>query len=149
VAIEARCINRACILCDDEDPLPVYTVDQDIYRQRPTLLIGTVDKFAQVVRRPEIGGLFRAQAGMTPDLVIQDELHLISGPLGTLAGLYEAGIDLLLSEKGVAPKVIGSTATIRRAADQVMGLFWRNVCQFPPPVIDAINSGFAIPAEDS
>src|SRR5262249_18574810 len=124
----------------------LYTVDQDIYRSRPTLLIGTVDKFAQVVRRKEVGPLFDCGGKAPPDLIIQDELHLISGPLGSLVGLYEAGIDLMLMRQGSPPKVIGSTATIRRAADQVTALFCRNVCQFPPPAIDAARSGFATPA---
>lgn len=145
VAIEVRCNNHSCLLCDPALPLPIYTVDEDVYRERPTLLIGTVDKFAQVVRRREIAGLFSVGTKETPDLVIQDELHLISGPLGTLVGLYEAGIDRILWRNRRPPKVIGSTATIRRAEEQVQALFARMVCQFPPPAIDAGDSGFAVP----
>jgi Helicase conserved C-terminal domain len=87
------------------------------------------------------------QPFLPPELIIQDELHLISGPLGTLAGLYETAVDLLCvrESKGtlVRPKVIASTATIRRADDQVNGLFAREVCQFPPSGIDAGDSFFA------
>ncbi|HEX9374577.1 MAG TPA: hypothetical protein VF897_26410, partial [Roseiflexaceae bacterium] len=64
-----------------------------------------------------------------PDLIIQDELHLISGPLGTLVGLYETAVDQLASWEvdgmRVRPKVIASTATIRRADQQVHSLFLR------------------------
>ena len=136
-------------VCETEDcelagPLPVWTVDDDIYDQRPTLLVGTIDKFAQIVRRPDINRLFGISAGSPPDLILQDELHLISGPLGTVAGLYELAIDLMFSSRGHRPKIIGSTATIRRAAEQVLDLFDRTACQFPPPAIDEGDSGFAI-----
>lgn len=144
VSVDVRCKNRNCILHDPKLPLPVHTVDADIYRERPTLLIGTVDKFAQIVRRPEVRDLFDVDGPNGPDLVIQDELHLISGPLGTMVGLYEAGIDRLMWRDGRPPKVIGSTATIRRADQQVTALFNRTVCQFPPPAIDASDSGFAV-----
>lgn len=136
-----ECVNRACVL--HGEPLPVYTIDEVVYAKRPSLLIGTVDKFAQVVRDPATVGLL-GRGGLPPDLILQDELHLISGPLGTIVGLYEAAIDRICSRDGVPPKVIGSTATIRRARDQVRGLFNRAVAQFPPPAIDWEDSCFAV-----
>lgn len=123
---------------------PVLTVDQMIYREPPTLLIGTIDKFAQLVRNSDTRSLFRGAGVAPPDLVIQDELHLISGPLGSLAGLYEAAIDQLTVHEGVPAKIVGSTATIRRAQDQVLALFDRRVAQFPPPGLEATDSCFAV-----
>src|SRR5262249_38071611 len=79
-----------------------------------------------------------------PDLIIQDELHLISGPLGSLAGLYEVAIDELCRRDAIRPKLIGSTATIRRAEEQIRALFDRTTYQFPSPGLDASNSGFAV-----
>ena len=138
-----RCDNEGCSLAGWKE-LPILTVDDQIYMHPPTMLIGTVDKFAQIVRRSDVGVLFgRGTDYGPPDLIIQDELHLISGPLGTLAGIYETAIDHLCTEDEIRPKVIGSTATIRRAEQQVMGLFQRRAFQFPPPVIDGENSGFA------
>src|SRR5262249_15213247 len=82
-----------------------------------------------------------------PDLIIQDELHLISGPLGTMVGLYESAIDTLaswtLDGQTVRPKVVASTATIRRGEQQVYSLFWRKLSVFPPQVLDAGDSFFA------
>lgn len=144
VAIHVRCKNDTCLLFDPQDPLPIWTVDEDVYRERPTLLIGTIDKFAQIVRRKEINDLFGLNTGMTPDLILQDELHLISGPLGTVAGLYEVAIDRMLSSQGTLPKIIGSTATIRRASEQVASLFNRRTTQFPPSCLDADDSGFVV-----
>lgn len=143
-AVHVFCSNEVCLLSGPQ-PLPVWTVDEDVYAERPTLLIGTIDKFAQIVRNPATAALFGVGTGAQPQLVLQDELHLISGPLGTVSGLYEAAIDLILSADGTRPKVIGSTATIRRAAEQVLALFDRTTCQFPPPGIDASDSGFAVP----
>jgi hypothetical protein len=142
--IHCRCANSGCVLHHPEAPLPVWTVDQDVYRKAPTLLIGTVDKFAQIVRKKEVNDLFAVTSGRPPDLVIQDELHLISGPLGTVVGLYETIVDRLFTRDGLPPKVVGSTATIRRASDQVGALFARETCQFPPPALDAADSGFAV-----
>lgn len=83
-----------------------------------------------------------------PDLIIQDELHLIAGPLGTLMGLYETAIDRLaawdVDGVEVRPKIVASTATIRRAADQVNAVFWRRLAIFPPQVLDAGDSFFAV-----
>ncbi|MGQ0823746.1 MAG: helicase-related protein [Actinomycetota bacterium] len=131
--------------CDFATGLPICVVDEDIYRRHPTLVIATADKFASMPWRDECRALFNADVPSLPppDLIIQDELHLISGPLGTLAGLYETAVDLLCSVQGRRPKVIASTATIRRADSQTAGLFDRDVRQFPPPGIDAGDSFFA------
>ena len=140
-SIVPECTNSRCTIYGT---LPVFTVDDDVYDNRPTLLIGTVDKFAQIVREPRTNSLFGVSDGSPPDLIIQDELHLISGPLGTIAGVYEAAFDLMFSARGYRTKIIGSTATIRRASEQVLALFDREVFQFPPPAIDHDDSGFAV-----
>ncbi|WP_105103350.1 helicase-related protein [Microbulbifer pacificus] len=139
--VSAECANEKCIVYG---PLPVFTVDDDVYDSRPTLLIGTADKFAQIVRERRTNSLFGISDGSPPDLIIQDELHLISGPLGTIAGTYEAAFDLLFATRGHRTKIIGSTATIRRAPEQVLALFDRDAFQFPPPAIDHDDSGFAV-----
>lgn len=141
-AVEVHCISPDCVMAGA--PLPVWTVDEDVYDTCPTLLIGTVDKFAQIVRNARTSALFGVGTGAQPQLILQDELHLISGPLGTISGLYETAIDLILSADGSRPKIIGSTATIRRAREQVRALFDRETCQFPPSGLDANDSGFAV-----
>ncbi len=82
-----------------------------------------------------------------PDLIIQDEMHLVTGPLGTMAGLYETAIDRLATwhcqGKAVRPKVVASTATIRRARQQTWSVFWRELRVFPPPLLDVRRSFFA------
>lgn len=144
--IEIRCRNAACET--GGEPLPVLTVDDYIYAAPPSLLIGTIDKFAQLPRRSDLRALFGLDGGLRPGLIIQDELHLISGPLGSMAGLYETVIDLLCTADGVRPKVIGSTATIGQAARQVRALFDRPVLQFPPAGFEAADSFFAVLDED-
>lgn len=139
--VDAECTNSSCQM---RGILPVFTVDEDVYDNRPTLLIGTADKFAQIVREKRTNSLFGVSDGAPPDLIIQDELHLISGPLGTIAGAYEAAFDLMFAARGHQAKVIGSTATIRRASEQVLALFDREAFQFPPPAIDHDDSGFAV-----
>ena len=82
-----------------------------------------------------------------PDLIVQDEMHLVTGPLGTMAGLYEAAVDRLATwnygGQAVRPKIVASTATIRRARQQTWSVFWRGLRVFPPPVLDAHRSFFA------
>ena len=125
--------------------LPIWTIDEEVYRHSPELLIGTVDKFAQIVRNMRTRALFGGEANHDPpDLIVQDELHLISGPLGSIAGLYEVAIDELCRRDHIRPKIVGSTATIRRAGDQIRALFDRETYQFPAPGLDARNSGFAV-----
>jgi len=138
------CDTEGCPLAGAFGRLPVVTVDDELYRRPPSLLIGTVDKFAQVVRQGASSALFGLAPGCRrPDLIIQDELHLIGGPLGSLTGLYEAAIDELCSSPEGRPKIVGSTATIRRAEEQIRLVFDRGSFQFPPPALDADNSCFA------
>ena len=166
-----------------KEGLPVMVVDEDIYRRPPSLLIATVDKFAQMpwngrtqmlfgkvtevcdrhgflspevddtTSHPARGGLPSVKNRphgflRPPDLIIQDELHLISGPLGSMVGLYEAAVDELCSwvvdGKKVRPKVVASTATIRRAPDQIQKLFVRKLEVFPPQGTSIRDSFFAI-----
>ena len=95
------CVNRKCEFKGDR-PLPILTVDEPIYSRRPAFLIATVDKFASLPWVGDVGRLFgkgEKEALLPPELIIQDELHLISGPLGTIAGLYEIAIDWLSSRE--------------------------------------------------
>ncbi|WP_433320164.1 helicase-related protein [Micromonospora chersina] len=132
--------------CEFAEGLPVHLVDEAVYAYRPTLIIATVDKFAQMAWKPEPAALFNRVGAPAdtppPELIIQDELHLISGPLGTLVGLYESALDIACDR----PKVVASTATIRRAREQGKALFDRDVHQFPPSGIDARDSWFAVQA---
>ncbi|MFF6998444.1 helicase-related protein [Streptomyces sp. NPDC008313] len=130
--------------CDFSGGLPVHLIDEAVYDARPTLVIATVDKFASMPWRPATSALFNlddpGDGTPPPELIVQDELHLISGPLGTLTGLYETAVDALADR----PKVIASTATIRRAAEQGRHLFARDVRQFPPAGLDSRDSWFAV-----
>jgi hypothetical protein len=132
--------------CEFSAGLPVCVVDEDIYARHPMLVIATADKFASMPWRESCISLFNGDLPgvRPPELIIQDELHLISGPLGTLSGLYETAVDLLCSQMGDKPKVIASTATIRRADAQIAALFNRGARQFPPPGISAADSFFAV-----
>ncbi|WP_026922896.1 helicase-related protein [Glycomyces arizonensis] len=136
--------------CRFHDRLPIAVVDQDLYREPPTFLLGTVDKFARLAWEHEAGKLFGAGTGNAPpSLVIQDELHLLTGPLGTTVGLYEAAVMGLCSSGGTPPKVVASTATIRRAGDQVRSLYGSDVQLFPPAGLDARDSYFAVEDTDT
>ncbi len=138
------CTEQDCPFGDD-NILPIQVVDECIYEKPPTLLFGTVDKFAMITWETEAANLFALNHGNTnksPELIIQDELHLISGSLGTIVGQYETAIDLLCSEKGIKPKIIASTATIRRAKEQCNQLYVRDVKQFPPAGIYEDDSFF-------
>ncbi len=168
--LEVWCANRDCVFAR-ETALPILAVDEPIYQRLPCFLIATVDKFAQLPWVGRSGALFgrvdrHDKAGFygpcdpgvgspieggrlsPPDLVIQDELHLISGPLGTMVGLYETAIDVLCERtengKTFGPKIIASTATVRRAEAQIKALFGRStITIFPPPGPDRRDSFFA------
>ncbi|MDH6291896.1 DISARM system helicase DrmA [Rhodococcus opacus] len=167
-----------------DEGLPVLTVDEEVYRLTPSLVIGTVDKFAQLPwrastatlfgqvdsrcarhgwRNPDFEGFCKSRhpaAGnypavtatpamrlRPPDLIIQDELHLISDALGSMVGLYESVIDDLCSRHQtgttIRPVLVASTATVRRAADQVEQVFARGLTVFPPQVLDAGETFFS------
>jgi len=139
--------------CEFHSLLPLYVIDEDIYEKRPALVIGTVDKFAMLAWKPQARSLFGiakdgTRAYSPPGLIIQDELHLISGPLGSMVGLYEPIIEELCTdrrgEQAAKPKIVSSTATIRSYAEQVLGLYARRrTSLFPPPGLDADDSFFA------
>lgn len=165
------CTNRRCDFHGDR-ALPIVAVDESIYRRLPCFIIATVDKFASLPWVGQTAALFgrvthfkdgegfsgsadAEKAGKKldrylppPDLIVQDELHLISGPLGTMVGLYETAIGALCG----TPKIIASTATVRRAGQQIRALFNRSqVDVFPPPGPDRHDSFFArtVPIEES
>lgn len=139
------------------DGLPLDVVDEEIYDRPPSLMVGTIDKFAMLPYRSEAFPLFGIVDGKrraAPKLIIQDELHLISGPLGSMAAHYETLISELCSREvdgaSVAPKIIASTATVSRAIEQCNQLYACGedyVFQFPPSGIDHDDSFFS--KEDS
>lgn len=176
--LKISCVNRKrkadrSLVCSfrGEQFLPILAVDDQIYRRLPAFVIATVDKFANLPWIGETGALFGRvnryddngfygpafikapgrplENGLpTPDLIIQDELHLISGPLGTMVGLYETAIEALCTEKvngkKIKPKIVASTATVRRATNQIRALFARGTVEvFPPPGPDRRDSFFA------
>ena len=136
------CRNDACAFGDGR-PLPCNVVDEALYEQPPTLLVGTIDKFARLAWEERAAAFFGRGVRRPPELVIQDELHLIAGPLGSVAGVYEAAVETVLEQRGVRPKYVASTATIRMAREQVRRLYGREMAVFPPPGLSADDSWFA------
>ena len=153
--------NRVRHICEDpdcdfssDDGLPLAVVDEHVYASPPTLLIGTVDKFAMLAFQPEARRLFGIDTPFPPpELIIQDELHLISGPLGSMVGHYETVINALCTcerkESRIQAKIIASTATISRAESQVKGLYGRDACLFPAQALKAGDSFFAEERKDA
>ncbi len=169
------CADYACEFSagKNREGLPILFVDEQIYRELPCFLIATVDKFAMLPWRGDTGALFgrvRARADrdfygpmngtppktseplpkglLPPELIVQDELHLISGPLGTMVGLYETAIDELTTAEGAdgkrrRAKIVASTATVRRAREQIRALFVREHAVFPPPGVNDGDNFFA------
>ena len=141
----------------DRVPIKAFTVDEQVYREAPSVVVATVDKFAQLPFKPEAAALFGnvsfhhcvdgyirrrnrkhdiyAEVEWClerPDLVIQDELHLIEGPLGSMVGAYESAVDFLSSGSGPPVKYVASTATISNPEDHVRSITGRNLMLFPP-----------------
>ncbi len=145
------CRNSDCDFGVSPDGvLPCNIVDEALYAEPPTMLVATVDKFARLAWEERANAFFGGGRNRPPELVIQDELHLIASALGSVAGLYEAAIDTVLRVRGVYPKYIASTATIRMAEKQVKRLYGREVAVFPPPGLNCDDSYFArtVPLEE-
>lgn len=140
-----RCTDSGC---DFHDGLPVVVVDEVLYEYPPTFLLATVDKFARLQFKIDAGRLLGLNTPFRqPSMIIQDELHLLSGPLGTTVAVFDAAIQLLLERGGSAPKIIASTATIRASEEQVRGLYGRNVALYPPSGLDDDRNFFARPVQ--
>lgn len=150
-----KCSDIYCDYGGERDRLPVEVIDEAIYLSPPSMFIGTADKFAMMAWKPETGALFGLKHGedgpvtrvkRPPGLIIQDEFHLISGPLGTVYGLYEGVIEQLCMMGDtcrVRPKIIASTATIRGAKEQVRAIYAReNLQLFPSPGLEMGDSFF-------
>lgn len=137
--------------CSFHSLLPIQVIDEALYVNPPSFLIGTIDKFASLAWSDKPNTFFNGgiKKRRPPSLVLQDELHLISGPLGTIAGVYEAAMDVVMKRHGANPKYIAATATIRRADDQVRRLYARNCMVFPPSGITAEDSFFSREEESS
>lgn len=137
-----RCVSEDCPFHEE---LPLQVVDEAIYADPPTIVVATVDKFARLAWISRGGSVFGLDDTPfdPPSLIIQDELHLIAGPLGTVVGIYEASIRALLTWRGFKPKVVASTATIRSAEEQIRGLMASRVAVFPPSGLDADDNYFA------
>ena len=156
-----NCQNTVCTF--NSQRLPVQLCDEQIYSDPPTLLFGTVDKFAQLARKVSTAAdsinkdsrrLFGTGVGinyLTPDLIIQDELHLLLGPLGSAVSLFEAAIDQLCTRfievnnkrLSVRPKIVSSTATTRNTELQICALYDRGINIFPKSGVDYDDSFFA------
>lgn len=157
--------SRVVFICPDpkckfggRNDLPIHVVDEGIYEARPTFLLGTVDKFAMLAWRAKARSLFGLNSNgdrvvSPPGLIIQDELHLISGPLGSMVGIYEPVIEELCTdrrlESPIRPKIMAATATIRNFRQQVWALYAReSVSLFPPNGLEQGHSFFSEPARN-
>lgn len=139
--------------CQFHNRIPIYFVDEQLYDVQPTFLIGTIDKFVQLTWKPEARAFFGIDKNgerqfTPPNIIIQDELHLISGPLGTLTGMYECLIDELCTDyrktEPVKVKIICATATIKAFQSQIKALFNRSqTALFPPSGIDIDDNFFS------
>lgn len=140
-----HCTDTSCKFAAE---LPLAVVDDVLYDAPPTILLATVDKFARLQFNPRAGRLLGLNTNFRqPSIIIQDELHLLSGPLGTTVAVFDAVIQLLLMRSGSSPKIVSSTATIRASAEQVRGLYGREVALYPPSGLDDDKTFFSRPAD--
>jgi len=143
------CNNPKCIFHENYGGLPIVLIDEDIYRKPPTMLFGTVDKFAQLAWEGEAHSLFNYKGNRKPELIIQDELHLLNGPLGSLVGLFENVILSLCTDADQSPKIIASTATIKNVESQIRGLYGREARIFPQFATNSDDTFFSKEVKES
>lgn len=144
-----KCPNHDCLFHDSGDGLPLLMIDDQIFRNPPTFLVGTVDKFARLPWEQRSKKLLASETQLPPSLIIQDELHLISGALGTIASIYESAIDCVINIIGESkPKYIAATATIRNSDEQCRRIFARDAKIFPSPGLTMDDSFFSIADKD-
>lgn len=154
--MQAKCPDSFCPFSKPSG-LPVYEVDEDLYKRPPTFIVGTVDKFAMLAWQDRPRAFFgintdgrRNPDCPGPDLIIQDELHLITGPLGSLVGLYESGIKALcLHDGGHQPRIVAATATTRAYERQTEQVFGSKFVRLLPPPGLVIEDSFFAHADDS
>ena len=123
--------------------IPCNVVDEALYKDPPTLLVATIDKFARLAWEERAEAFLGGSQMRPPELIVQDELHLIAGALGSVAGLYESALYTVLQQRGCFPKYVASTATIRMAEQQVKRIYGADLAVFPPPGISCDDSYFA------
>ncbi|PJG84125.1 helicase [Caviibacterium pharyngocola] len=138
-----HCYSPHCHFGQSEQALPCQVVDEGLYETPPTFLVATLDKFARFPWEERATSFLGKGTNRPPELIIQDELHLIAGALGSVSGVYEAALDTILRIKGIYPKYVASTATIRMADEQVKKLYAREVSIFPSQGINAEDAYFA------
>ena len=142
------CTNNRCHFRGNNGRLPLCYIDENIYNSAPTLLFATVDKFAQLYSGTHANLLRPNNNVDTPDLIIQDELHLLVGALGSIVGLYESIIEKLCTTEGRFPKIIAATATTRNTSELINKLYHRQAAVFPPQGLSYNDNYFSHVVED-
>lgn len=164
--VERKKLQRILLACPAEDcefsyrvveidskprdrGIPLLYCDEDVYDYPPDFVVGTIDKVAMMAWRPEAGSLFGLRNGRRfsppPTLFIQDELHLLTGALGSLDGMYEAMLEELCRfAGGRVPMIVASSATTRNYRHQVEKLYGKTARIVPPLGIDISDSFFAV-----
>ncbi|MDY0278102.1 MAG: helicase-related protein, partial [Acholeplasma sp.] len=143
--LNSYCLNDACHFSERNGGLPVVLIDEDIYSKPPTILFATVDKFATLAWKGEATTFFNNGSNRKPELIIQDELHLLNGTLGSLVGLFENALLQLCDN----PKIIASTATVKNVDKQIQGLYGREARVFPQYATNSDDTFFSKVIEES
>ncbi len=143
--LKSHCLNEACNFSEQNGGLPIVLIDDDIYSKPPTVLFATVDKFATIAWKGETTTLFNYGENRKPDLIIQDELHLLNGTLGSLVGLFENALLEICNH----PKIIASTATVKNVDQQILGLYGCEARVFPQYATNSDDTFFSKVIDES